>query len=255
MALRLHAITLAEVNHDDQAGIATAEMAVAGPTSVVAFRDLCAIVSDQKAFSRDEPTPAQIDAHRVIVDRIFRRASVLPVPVGVVFRAPDVLTRWMELHYVSLTGALEFVDDRAVARVHIVRADGKNDDLEAGSDLAAAAAESFRALRRRAVATVPLRLEQVTGLVLSAAFLVERDLWKEFLVGRGRATGCAPPDALRRDGAVGTVRLRAHAVRGLAECSAPSAAPGIARHPRHAFDARKPFPSSAARRSSGPMRN
>lgn len=182
MPLRLHAITLAEVNHDDQAGIATAEMAVAGPTSVVAFRDLCAIVSDQKTFSRDVPTAAQIEAHRVIVDRIFRRASVLPAPVGVVFRAPDVLTRWMELHYVSLTGALEFVDDRAVARVHIVRADGKSDDLEAGSDLAAAAAESFRALRRRAVATVPLRLEQVTGLVLSAAFLVERDLWKEFLV-------------------------------------------------------------------------
>jgi predicted outer membrane lipoprotein len=98
-----------------------------------------------------------------------------------VFRAADVLTRWMELHYVSLTGALEFVEDRSVARVHIVRADGKDEDREAGSDLAAAATESFRALRRRAVAVVPLRLEQITGLVLSAAFLVERDLWKEFM--------------------------------------------------------------------------
>jgi hypothetical protein len=86
----------------------------------------------------------------------------------------------MELHYVSLTDALEFVDDRAVARVHIVRADGKDEDLETGSDLAAAAAESFRALRRRSVAAVPLRLEEITGLVLSAAFLVERDLWKDF---------------------------------------------------------------------------
>jgi hypothetical protein len=47
---------------------------------------------------------------------------------------------------VSLTGALQFVDDRAVA-------------------------------------TLPLRLEQITGIVLSAAFLVERDLWKEFLAG------------------------------------------------------------------------
>jgi hypothetical protein len=181
MALRLHAITLAEVNHDDAVGSVTAEMAVAGPTSLVAFRDLCAVVSDQKAFALQDPSPQQLEQHRTIVDRIFRRAAVLPAPVGVVFRAPDVLTRWMELHYVSLTGALEFVEDRAVARVHVVRADGKSDDLEAGSDLAAAAAESFRALRRRAVATVPLRLEQVTGLVLSAAFLVERDLWKEFL--------------------------------------------------------------------------
>lgn len=86
----------------------------------------------------------------------------------------------MELHYVSLTGALEFVDDRAVARLHVVRADGKDDDLEAGSDLAAAAAEAMRALRRGAVASVPLRHEEVTGIVLSSAFLVERELWKQF---------------------------------------------------------------------------
>jgi hypothetical protein len=106
---------------------------------------------------------------------------VLPAPVGVVFRSQDVLTRWMELHYMSLTSALQFVEDRAVARVHVVRADGRPADLEAGSDLAAAAAESVRALRRRAVAAVPLRLEEVTGLVLSSSFLVERDLWKEFI--------------------------------------------------------------------------
>jgi hypothetical protein len=30
------------------------------------------------------------------------------------------------------------------------------------------------------VATVPLRTEQITGIVLSAAFLVEQELWKEF---------------------------------------------------------------------------
>jgi hypothetical protein len=160
----------------------TAELALTGPTSVIPFRDLCAVVSEQKTFGLDEQvTPALVDQHRAIVDRIFRRTAVLPAPVGVVFRAPDVLTRWMDLHYVSLTGALDFVEDRAVARVHIVRADGKTDDLETGSDLAAAAAESIRALRRRAVAVVPLRLEKITGLVLSAAFLVERESWKEFL--------------------------------------------------------------------------
>jgi len=31
------------------------------------------------------------------------------------------------------------------------------------------------------VAGVPLRTEKVTGLVLTAALLVERDLWKEFM--------------------------------------------------------------------------
>ncbi|HKP15320.1 MAG TPA: GvpL/GvpF family gas vesicle protein, partial [Gemmatimonadaceae bacterium] len=54
------------------------------------------------------------------------------------------------------------------------------DEQSVGSDLAAAAAEALRDLRRSAVATVPLRTEQLTGIVLSAAFLVEQELWKEF---------------------------------------------------------------------------
>src|SRR6185437_14057540 len=179
LALRLHAITLADVAPEPSDGDAAvlASVAVRG----VPFRELSAIVSETGAFSLDDLTPADIDVHRRIVDATFRRATVLPAPVGVVFRTPDILKRWMELHYVSLNGALQFVEDRAVARVHIVRSDGRDDDLEAGSDLAAAATEAFRALRRRSVAAVPLRLEEVTGLMLSASFLVERDLWKEFL--------------------------------------------------------------------------
>jgi len=183
MALRLHAITLAEVNHTETVPNATTEWAVLGPTTRVPYRDLCAIVSEQKTFLLDDEPAAYADTHRAIVDALFRHAAVLPAPLGVVFRAQDVLTRWMELHYMSLTNALQFVDDRAVARVHVVRADGNTVDLETGSDLAAAAAESVRALRRRAVASVPLRLEEITGLVLSAAVLVERGAWKDFLVG------------------------------------------------------------------------
>jgi hypothetical protein len=188
MALRLHAVTLADAPHPTVAELAGGAGGFsagdgdgwAGETALIPFRDLCAVVSDQKAFALDDTTPDVVRRHQAIVDAIFRRAAVLPAPVGVVFRAPDVLKRWMELHYVSLTGALEFVEDRVAARVHIVRADGRDDDLDAGSDLAAAATESFRALRRRAVAAVPLRLERVTGLALSAAFLIERDLWKDF---------------------------------------------------------------------------
>jgi hypothetical protein len=178
MALRLHAITLAEAHADGAP--ATDGNGSHSETMVVPFRDVCAVVTEQRAFALDDATSSEIEHHRAIVDAAFHRAAVLPAPVGAVFRTPDVLKRWMELHYVSLTDALEFVEDRQVARVHIVRADGKGEDLEAGSDLAAAATESFRALRRRAVASVPLRLEEVTGLMLSAAFLVEHDLWKDF---------------------------------------------------------------------------
>jgi len=175
MALRLYGITPADAHHTAPEGTGTL-LAIA----LVPFRDLSAVASEQNAFTLDEPTPADLARHRSIVDALFRRTAVLPAPVGVLFRTPDVLKRWMELHYVSLTGALEFVEDRAVARVHTRRADGKQDDVESGSDLAADASEVFRALRRKSVASVPLRLEHMTGVVLSASFLVERDLWKEF---------------------------------------------------------------------------
>ena len=180
MALRLHGITLTEAHHDSPATAAGGQAANTS-TTLIPFRDLCAVVSEQGNFSLDEPDPAAIDRHRAIVDDVFRRAAILPAPVGVIFRAPDVLKRWMELHYVSLTGALEFIEDRAVARVHATRADATRDNREAGSDLAAAAGEAFRALRRNAVAAVALRHEEVTGLMLSGAFLVERDLWTDFL--------------------------------------------------------------------------
>ena len=150
MALRLHAITMADASSHErerrhrrrraspraavrkQLGVTGAFRVVTGfgadagvQTSLIPFRDLCAVVSEQKAFSLDERTSEAIALHRTVVDTVFRRAAVLPAPVGVVFRAPDVLKRWMELHYVSLTDALEFVEERAVARVHVVRADGK----------------------------------------------------------------------------------------------------------------------------------
>jgi hypothetical protein len=171
MALRLHAIVNTDTHADAPFNGAT----------LLPFRDLAAVVTDQPQFTLAEAAPADVDGHRAVVDALFRRGTVLPAPVGVVFRTPDVLLRWMELHYVALSDALEFVDDRVVARVHTEREGGKDEEREAGADLAAAAAEAFRALRRRAVAAVPLRLEKVTGLVLSAAFLVDKELWKEFV--------------------------------------------------------------------------
>ncbi|MEP6495713.1 MAG: GvpL/GvpF family gas vesicle protein [bacterium] len=191
-ALRLHAITLSEahraalaVNGDKPPSLPTptGTYAVPGvPTTLIPFRDLCAVVSEQKAFALDEVSADVVTSHRAIVDAIFRRAAVLPAPVGVVFRAPDVLTRWMELHYVSLTSALDYVDDRAVARVHITRSDNTGEPLEEGSELAAVANESVRALRRVAVAAITVHGDP-SASSLSVAFLVERETWKEFTRG------------------------------------------------------------------------
>lgn len=147
-------------------------------TELLAVRDLSAIVG-QSEYALIEPTAERVERHTNVVAEYARRGPVLPAPVGVVFRSADAVQRWMELHYVALSGALSFVENRVVGRVHVWRP-GDADEREAGSDLAAAAAESFRILRRAAVSTVPLRTEKMTGIVLSAAFLIEQDLWRDF---------------------------------------------------------------------------
>jgi hypothetical protein len=170
MALRIHAITPLDGGPP----------AVRDGARVIVFRDLAAIVTERPKFALDEVDPTMMNEHRAIVDAVFHNREVLPAPAGVVFRTEHVLTRWMELHYVALTDALGFVGERAGARVHVRRAAGDADDSDAGSDIAEEGNAIFRDLRRRAVASVPLSTEQVTGLTLSGAFLVERELWKDF---------------------------------------------------------------------------
>ena len=170
MALTLYGVTFTDAhgNHTEPP---------AGTTLVV-VRDLAAIVGESE-YAVVEPTAERVAFYTDVVGAFARRAAVLPAPVGVVFKHKDAVFRWLELHYVALSDALSFVDNRVVARVHVWRP-GPPEDREAGSDLAAAAAESLRVLRRSAVTTVPLRIEKVTGIVLSAAFLVEQELWKDF---------------------------------------------------------------------------
>ena len=184
MALRLHAVTPADSAQQPHV--------LRDGARVIAFRDLAAIVTDRDKFSLDEVDPALADEHRQIVDTVFKSQAALPTPAGIVFRTEHVLLRWMELHYVALTDAIAFVTDRAAARVHVSRAGGSKENKEAGSDLAEAASGIFRELRRRAVASVPLTTEQVTGIVLSGAFLVERELWAEFERGFNEARKSNP---------------------------------------------------------------
>ena len=169
MALTLYGVTVTE---------APAVRPPVDDTELVAVRDLSAIVG-QSEYTVIEATPDRVEHHTEVMSEYAKRGPVLPAPVGVVFRSQDAVQRWMELHYVALSDALTFLENRIVGRVHVWRP-GEADEREAGSDLAATAAESFRVLRRSAVSTVPLRLEKVTGIVLSAAFLIEQDLWKDF---------------------------------------------------------------------------
>jgi hypothetical protein len=168
------ALTLFGVTFNEPAG-----RGVPVPGSeLVVVRDLAAIVAPG-AYAVIDPTPEQATTLGEIVGAFAKRGAVLPAPVGVAFRSREAVTRWLELHYVALSDALSFVDDRVEGRVHVWRPDDARDP-DAGTDLAAAAADALKDLRRSAVATVPLRTEHITGIVLSAAYLVEQELWKEF---------------------------------------------------------------------------
>lgn len=170
MALRLYGIAPV----DDHG----AEAPPAG-IHTVAFRDLAAVVAEAP-YAAPPADDQTIVSHHEVVETLFAGRSLLPAPPGVTFRASQSLQRWMELHYVALSDALAYVDDRAGARVHVVRAPGARGAADGAADVAAAAAESVRSLRRQAVAALPLRIEQRDDVVLSSAFLVERELWNEF---------------------------------------------------------------------------
>ena len=155
--------------------------AEAPPTGVrtVTFRDLAALVRET-ATSPTAADEALVGSHREVVQSVFATRTLLPAPPGVTFRAQQALQRWMEVHYVALSDALAYVEDRAAARVHFRRAERAPGAPGAGVDPAATAAECMRALRRQAVAGLPLRTEHLNGIVLSSAFLVEREAWKDF---------------------------------------------------------------------------
>jgi gas vesicle protein GvpL/GvpF len=144
---------------------------------VVSVRDLGALVTPT-SYHRMEPEDRDFERHAGVLEGVAKRHPVAPAPVGTVFKGRDTIVRWLELHYHALHEALTFLDGRMVTRVHVVRRETKLPGI--GSDLAAAAADVFKMLRTQAAAVVPLKTEYLTGIVLSGAFLVERERLDSF---------------------------------------------------------------------------
>ena len=143
-------------------------------TSVVALRDIGAIVRPSSYTIPPLDDNEMLECERV-VEEVFRAHTILPAPCGTVFKSEDHVRRWLELNYVSLVEGIHFVDGRCEVRVHAVEA---SEGEAADADNAVIAAESFRNLRRYAVAALPLRPEE--GRLMSSAFLVERGDYSDF---------------------------------------------------------------------------
>jgi hypothetical protein len=173
-ALRLYGVAAVE------SGQSTS---LAEGTSLVHYRALAAIVepSVYTATSLDDDATARYIG---VLEEAYAHSTVLPAPPGTVFQSHSTLTRWLELHYFTLTEALAVIEGHSAARVSITTHEGGADgDVDAQKSFAALAAESLRLLRSQAAATVTLPkadADDEEGVVARASFLIDSQRWQTF---------------------------------------------------------------------------
>jgi hypothetical protein len=149
-------------------------------TNLVHYRALAAVV---------EPTPYTVSSlpddemskYLTVLEEAHAETSILPAPPGTVFQSEGTLTRWLELHYFTLTEALAVVEGHAAARVSVTTRGQQRED--ARKTLSGLAAESLRLLRSQAAATVSLPTtdgDADDSVVARASFLVDTERWQAF---------------------------------------------------------------------------
>jgi hypothetical protein len=171
-ALRLYGVAAVESGH-------TATLAEG--TTLTHYRALAAIVepSNYSAVNLDD---GEMTKYIRVLEEAHAHGTVLPAPPGTVFQSKNTLTRWLELHYFTLTEALSVIEGHAAARVSIT-SQRERDDADAQKSYAALAAESLRLLRGQAAATVTLPRadgDDEDGVVARASFLIDTQRWKAF---------------------------------------------------------------------------
>ena len=151
--------------------------------NVITFRDLGALVTDA-TYVAPSPTAQHIGEYRRVVEGAFTRQTIVPAPFGAIFKNRDSLLRWLELHYFTLVEAVTFIADRAMARVSVSYGDEPENTTAMSIDaelLDRAADESFRLLRRHAVASLVVTNHTPdAGPAARASFLIERERWDVF---------------------------------------------------------------------------
>lgn len=175
MALQLFGVMPADPAHDST---------LPRGTSVVVFRDLAALVANAR-YARVAAAPDAVHLHHSIVEAVFDQRVILPAPFGTIFESHDTLMRWLELHYVTLAEAVTFVEDRVMVRVLVRAVDGApaaaaGQTPEAATAVRSVAAETFRVLRRHAVASVPVARGDSPDNEVVSSFLIDRDKWALF---------------------------------------------------------------------------
>jgi hypothetical protein len=152
--------------------------ALAPNTDLVITGDVGAVVRPA-AFESVEVCDEQIDAFEEVVEAVFERQTILPAPFGVVFRNTDHVTRWLQMHYLTLTEAIHLVEGRCEVRVHMRLRNAEQIVEEPDTVATQAAMELYHTVSREADASVMLRRPALNA-VLSGAFLIDRSEWETF---------------------------------------------------------------------------
>lgn len=139
----------------------------------IRYRDLDAVVRPV-AFSMPDYDRDRIQEHQRIVWSASQREGLLPAPFGVVFRGRRAVIRFLQDQYIPLDEGLALVEGHWELRMHVAPADEETRP-EAGE----AALHAYSELRRFARSAFPFAHER--DRVLSAAFLVPRTQWLQFM--------------------------------------------------------------------------
>lgn len=145
-----------------------------GAVQRVRYRDLEALVRGVPFVVPNDSTHS-LDEHQRIVEMVMRRTTILPAPFGIVFKSRRDLIKLMQDQYLVLDEGLSLLDGHWELRLHITSgAVG-----EAGTELGDVAMSIYSELRHFARAAVPF--PSGGGRLASAAFLVDRTTWVEFV--------------------------------------------------------------------------
>ncbi|HMG96734.1 MAG TPA: GvpL/GvpF family gas vesicle protein [Gemmatimonadaceae bacterium] len=170
-ALRLYGVAAVESGHTSS---------LAEGTTLTHYRALAAVV-EPSTYALTSLDDGEMANYLRVLEEVHAHTSVLPAPPGTVFQSQSTLTRWLELHYFTLTEALSVIEGHAAARVSITM-QGKH-ELETQKSFAALAADSLRLLRGQAAATVTLPkadADDEEGVIARASFLIDTQRWEAF---------------------------------------------------------------------------
>ena len=139
----------------------------------VRYRDLEALVRSV-IYDTPEIGDDSIAEHQRVVEGAMRHGTVVPAPFGIVFHGRRPLLKMLQEQYLMIDEALSFLEGQCEVRIHITAPEARDED-----DASDIAMEIYSDLRRLARAAVPFPRDG--RRVASAAFLVEKSSWVDFI--------------------------------------------------------------------------